>query len=66
MKPRLHVSEEGFHTLAEWVRTHCPCALEDREFLRGLLFIVDEEIERALGRERERLLGGAADGPGRN
>lgn len=40
-----------------WVRAHCPCAFDDpkQEFFRGLLFICEEEVLAAVGRERERL-----------
>ena len=45
-----------------WVKVHCPDLLEDPEFLAGLEVICLEEVNEAVGRERQRLAG-AARGP---
>ena len=31
---------------------HCPCSLEDPEFFRGLLVVVDMEVREVIGKER--------------
>lgn len=51
------LSYECIERFEAWVRAYCPCAFDDpgREFYRGLLFICEEEVTRALGRERARL-----------
>ncbi len=38
---------EQLHT---WVRANCPCALENEEFIPGLICIVEMEVETALKR----------------
>jgi hypothetical protein len=52
------LSRECIDRLVEWVRTYCPCALDglQREFIRGILFICEEEARAALERERKRLV----------
>jgi hypothetical protein len=40
---------EQLHT---WVRVNCPCALENEEFVPGLICIVEMEVETALCRQR--------------
>jgi hypothetical protein len=54
-KPRL--SYECREELETWLRAHCPCSFDDpdREFYRGLLFICQEEVDRAIARERQRI-----------
>ena len=49
---------ECIERLEAWVRAHCPCAFDDpqREFLRGLMFICEDEVHGALERERARLM----------
>jgi hypothetical protein len=53
-KPML--SYECRERLETWLRAHCPCSFDDpdREFYRGLLFICQEEVDRAIARERQR------------
>lgn len=43
-----HISCEAFERLHVWILAHCPSALEDREFLPGLMVIVEEEVNQAL------------------
>ncbi len=54
-KPRL--SYECRERLGTWLRAHCPCSFDDpdREFYRGLMFICQEEVDRAIARERQRI-----------
>ena len=40
---------EQLHT---WVRANCPCALENEEFIPGLICIVEMEVETAICRQR--------------
>lgn len=40
---------EQLHT---WVRANCPCALENEEFIPGLICIVEMEVEAALKRQQ--------------
>ena len=40
---------EQLHT---WVCANCPCALENAEFIQGLICIVEMEVEVALVRQR--------------
>ncbi len=51
------LSHECLERFEAWVRVHCPCASEDpkQEFLRGLLFICEEAVREAVGRERAEL-----------
>jgi hypothetical protein len=49
MKERF-ISYECMEEIAQWVRTHCCLSLverDGREFLRGLYFIVEEELRTA-------------------
>ena len=41
-------------TLEAWIRAHCPCVFDDpqREFLLGLMFLVEEEVNRAAEGQR--------------
>jgi hypothetical protein len=59
MKGR-HISYECMETIAQWVSANC-CVLlteeDGREFVRGLYFIVEEEVKRALTRERDSVRG---------
>lgn len=43
-----HLSGEAFERLHTWVLAHCPCALEDPEFLPGLIVVVELEVDKAL------------------
>lgn len=43
-----HISQEGFERLHVWCLAHCPCALEDPEFLPGLIVVVELEVNKAL------------------
>lgn len=53
---KLSLSYECREQMEAWLRAHCPCAFADpgREFYRGLLVICQEEVDRAIGRERSR------------
>jgi hypothetical protein len=53
---KLTLSYECREQMHAWVLAHCPCAFDDpqREFLRGLLVICQEESERAVARERSK------------
>ena len=50
------LSYEFHERLETWLRAHCPCAFDDpeREFYRGLLFICQEEVNRAIAGKRQR------------
>jgi hypothetical protein len=52
MSERPKPGYECRHQLAEWVRLHCPCATERGGLLRGLLAIVERELEAAEQRSR--------------
>ncbi len=39
---------ECVEQLHAWVRANCPCALENEEFIPGLISIVEMEVETAL------------------
>ncbi len=56
MAPKSCLSYECRNRLHQWVRAYCPCVVEDakQEFHRGLLFILEEEVERAVDVERDR------------
>jgi hypothetical protein len=43
---------EQLHT---WVRANCPCAMENDEFIPGLICIVEMEVETALNRQQTEL-----------
>lgn len=54
-----HISGEALERLHVWVLAHCPNALEDPEFLPGLVVILEEEVRKELARacwKRLRLL----------
>jgi hypothetical protein len=53
MNGKQWISHECMDRILEWVRCHCPCGVEEKEFVRGLFFIVEEEVRSALSRERE-------------
>ncbi len=42
------VTYECAEQLHTWVYANCPCALENPEFLPGLIVVVEEEVERAI------------------
>jgi hypothetical protein len=50
------VSGECVEQLHTWVLAHCARALEEPEFLPGLIAIVKLESDRALEHERARVL----------
>ncbi len=50
------VSRECLEQLHTWVIVHCASALEEPEFLPGLIAIVKLESDRALQDERARVL----------
>jgi hypothetical protein len=54
---KLTLSYECREQMETWLRAHCPCAFDDpeREFYRGLLIICQEEVNRAIGRERAKV-----------
>jgi hypothetical protein len=43
---------ECVEQLHAWVRANCPGALENEEFLPGLMCIVEMEVETALNRQQ--------------
>lgn len=55
---KLSLSYECREQIEVWLRAHCPCAFDDpaREFYRGLLVICEEEVARAIARERGRVV----------
>jgi hypothetical protein len=48
---RQHLSGEAFEQLLTWLHAHCVCALENPEFLPGLIVIIEMEVERALKKQ---------------
>ena len=54
--PPSSLSSECIDQLHAWVMAHCPCALEESDFLPGFIVIIEEEISRALRAERHFLL----------
>ncbi len=50
------LSKECREQLVTWLKAHCPCSFDDpeQEFYRGLLWICQEEVNRAMARERQR------------
>lgn len=58
MKGERFISYECIEQISQWVRAHCCLDLTQgvgRELLRGLFFIVEEEVRRALDKERARI-----------
>jgi len=51
---RRHISDDAVDALNEWVFCNVRCMDEAdfREFMRGLYFNVDEEVRRAVERQR--------------
>ncbi len=43
---------ECVEQLHAWVRANCPCAMENEEFIPGLICIVEMEVETALNRRQ--------------
>lgn len=66
MESERDLSYEGKDALAQWVRAHCPCALEAPDFLRGLFRIVGDEIRSAREMGRQDAVRALADGASRN
>ena len=50
------ISNECLEHLHTWILAHCPCALEQKDFLAGLEVIIEEELLQALQAERQTLL----------
>ncbi len=46
------LSRECVERLHAWIMAHCPCSLEDPEFFRGLLVVVDLEVRDVMEKER--------------
>ena len=46
------LSYECVEQLHAWIRSNCPCALENEKFLPGLFVIVEMEVEAALKRQQ--------------
>ena len=53
-KKKCLLSRECVDRLHAWVLAHCPCALEDPEFFRGLLVVIDLELRAELEAEQAR------------
>src|SRR3954454_15134580 len=51
-KKRCILSRECVDRLHAWIMAHCPCSLEDPEFFRGLLVVVDMEVRDAVDKVR--------------
>jgi hypothetical protein len=54
---KLTLSYDCREQMEAWLRAHCPCAFDDpgREFYRGLLVICQEEVNRAIAKERAKV-----------
>jgi hypothetical protein len=50
------LTPECLEQLHTWVMAHCPCALEEPNFMRGFVVIIEDEISRAIHAERQHLL----------
>ena len=51
-KSPVKLTYECIEQLHIWVRANCPCALENEEFIPGLICIVEMEVESALRRQQ--------------
>ena len=51
-KSPVKLTYECIEQLHTWVRANCPCALENEEFIPGLMCIVEMEVETALKRQQ--------------
>jgi hypothetical protein len=51
-REELDISRECLERLETWLLAHVRSALDDKEFVGGLLFIVNEEVKDALRRGR--------------
>ena len=51
-KKKCLLSRECVDRLHAWVLAHCPYSLEDPEFFRGLLVVVDMEVRAVMDKER--------------
>ena len=51
-KSPVKLTYECIEHLHTWVRANCPCALENEEFIPGLICIVEMEVETALRRQQ--------------
>lgn len=50
------ISYECLERLHTWIMAHCPCAMEEEEFISGLKVIIEEELLQALQAERQSIL----------
>ncbi len=50
------ISCECLERLHTWVMAHCPCALEEEQFIPGLRVIIEDELVQALQAERQTIL----------
>lgn len=48
------ISHEGVDMLAQWVCHHLAIEMTAKEFVLGILVIMDDEVRRAVERERQR------------
>lgn len=55
MSDKRMITDETMDALVEWIFCHWPCALEDKEFIRGVFFLTDEAIRDAVAYERWRM-----------
>jgi hypothetical protein len=55
MRDKRRITDETMDQFTEWIFCHWPCALEEKEFIRGIFFICDEAIGDAITEERRRL-----------
>jgi hypothetical protein len=53
---KTRLSAECLEQAHTWIMARCPCALEDPEFLRGIIEIIEEEVACAIRAERQDLL----------
>ncbi len=51
-KKKCLLSRECVDRLHAWILAHCPCSLEDPEFFRGLLVVVDMEVRAVMDEGR--------------
>ncbi len=51
---KLSISDTCLERLEVWFKVHVAPALEDPEFVSGVLFIINEEIETVIAQERRR------------
>jgi hypothetical protein len=54
MPEKLSISDTCLERLEAWFKAHVASALKDPDFVSGVLFIVNDEIETVIARERRR------------